>query len=90
VSLDDLATFSSPYGSPFGTGLLGRSARSGGTIMELFRAEKFGDFDSGTDSLKECRSCDNKLRLIRAVHYPETEETIRLFECDCGERIWDD
>jgi hypothetical protein len=28
--------------------------------------------------------------LIRAVYYPETEETIRVFECDCGERTWDE
>jgi hypothetical protein len=61
-----------------------------GAVMELFRAEKFGDIESSDDSLRECRSCDNKLRLIRAVHYPETEETIRMFECDCGERTWDE
>jgi hypothetical protein len=26
-------------------------------------------------SLRECRSCDNRLSLIEAVYYPETEET---------------
>jgi hypothetical protein len=62
-----------------------------GAAVELFRAEKFGDIESNNDdSLRECRSCDNKLRLIRAVYYPETEETIRVFECDCGERTWDE
>ena len=61
-----------------------------GAVMELFRAEKFGDLESNDDSLRECRFCDNKLRLIRAVYYPETEETIRVFECDCGERTWDE
>jgi hypothetical protein len=55
--------------------------------MELFRAEKFGDLESNDDSLRGCGSCDNKLR---AVYYPETEETIRMFECDCGERTWDE
>jgi hypothetical protein len=58
--------------------------------MELFRAEKFGDFEDNSNPLRECRSCNNKLRLIRAVYYPETEETIRVFECDCGERTWDE
>jgi hypothetical protein len=48
------------------------------------------DIESSDDSLRECRSCENKLRLIRAVYYPETEETIRMFECDCGERTWDE
>jgi dTDP-4-dehydrorhamnose 3,5-epimerase-like enzyme len=61
-----------------------------GTVMELFRAEKFGVLKSDQSSHRECRFCHNKLRLIRAVHYPETEETIRVFECDCGERTWDE
>jgi len=26
----------------------------------------------------------------RAVFFEETDETIRMFECDCGERIWDE
>jgi hypothetical protein len=58
--------------------------------MELFRAEKFGDFESKDDSLRGCRFCENKLRLVRAVFYPETQATIRVFECDCGERTWDE
>jgi hypothetical protein len=61
-----------------------------GTVMELFRAEKFGDLENNDNSLRGCRSCDNKLRLVRAVYYPETEATIRVFECDCGERTWDE
>jgi hypothetical protein len=61
-----------------------------GRVMELFRAEKFGDLESGQSSIRGCRFCDNKLRLIRVVYYPETKETIRVFECDCGERTWDD
>jgi hypothetical protein len=58
--------------------------------MELFRAQKFGAFESSNNSLRDCRFCNNKMRLIRAVFYPETEETIRVFECDCGERTWDE
>ena len=56
--------------------------------MELFWAEKFGDLP--TDSHRECSSCNQKVRLIRAVFYPETDQTIREFECDCGERTWDE
>jgi hypothetical protein len=62
----------------------------GGGVMELFRAKKFGNLDSDENSLRECRFCDNNLRLIRMVYYPETEETMRMFECDCGERTWDE
>jgi hypothetical protein len=58
--------------------------------MELFRAEKFGNLESDKNSHRGCRSCDNNLRLVRAVYYPETEATIRVFECDCGERTWDE
>jgi hypothetical protein len=58
--------------------------------MEIFRAEKFGDFEGNSNSLNECRCCNNKLRLIRAVYYPETDETIRMFECASGERTWDE
>jgi hypothetical protein len=57
--------------------------------MELFRAEKFGDLESN-DNSRECRFCNSKLRLIRAVLYPESEETIRMFQCNCGERTWDE
>ena len=56
--------------------------------MDLFRAEKFGHLDS--DSLRDCSLCNRKLKLKRAVFFEETDETIRMFECDCGERIWDE
>ena len=56
--------------------------------MELFRAEKFGRLEA--NSQRDCDCCRGKLKLIRAVIFPETEETIRMFECDCGERIWDE
>ena len=56
--------------------------------MELFRAEKFGHFEA--DPQRVCDCCSRKLKLIRTVFFPETEEAIRMFECDCGERIWDE
>ena len=61
-----------------------------GAIMELFWALRFGVFESSNNSLRECRSCNKKMRLIRLVHYAETEATMRVFECDCGERTWDE
>jgi hypothetical protein len=59
-------------------------------VMESFRAKKFGNLASDENSLRECRFCNNNLRLMRMVYYPETEETISVFECDCGERTWDE
>jgi len=59
-----------------------------GAIVELFRAEKLGHLEA--NSQRDCNSCKGKLKLIKAVFFPETVETIRMFECDCGERIWDE
>jgi hypothetical protein len=56
--------------------------------MELFRAEKFGRLEA--NSQRDCNSCRGRLKLIRAVVFPQTKETIRMFQCDCGERIWDE
>jgi hypothetical protein len=30
------------------------------------------------------------MKLIRTVHFPDRQAVIRTFECDCGERIWDE
>jgi hypothetical protein len=54
--------------------------------MELFRAEKVGEMES--NSAKRCRVCNERLELVRTVL--TREELIRLFECECGERIWED
>lgn len=54
--------------------------------MELFRAEKIGEVEDKSD--KTCRVCGKTLQLLRAVYFPDRRETIRSFECECGERIW--
>ena len=56
--------------------------------MEIFRAEKIGEI--GADSNRECRACGAALKLIRTVHFPDRQAVIRAFECDCGERVWDE
>jgi transposase len=56
--------------------------------MELFRAEKIAEIESR--SSKRCRVCGNTLRLLRVVHFPDRAAAIRAFECECGERIWDE
>jgi hypothetical protein len=56
--------------------------------MELFRAEKIGELES--NSTRQCRVCGKTLNLTRTVYYPDREATVLVFECECGERIWDD
>ena len=57
-----------------------------GGLMELFRAEKIGELENNSNV--QCRACDKKLELARAVLIADTGHLIRLFECECGERIW--
>jgi len=61
---------------------------TGNEVMEIFRAEKIGEIES--DSSRECRVCGDTLKLTRTVHFPDRQAVIRTFECDCGDRIWDE
>ena len=56
--------------------------------MELFRAEKIAVLES--DTIKICRACGEKLKLIRTMLNSHTGSVIHMFECQCGERSWDD
>jgi transposase len=56
--------------------------------MEIFRAEKIGE--TKDNSSRECRICGATLKLIGTVHFPDRQAVIRAFECDCGERTWDE
>ena len=56
--------------------------------MELFRADKVGRLQASY--YRDCRSCNQRMKWRKAVFFSETEETIRMFECNCGERIWDE
>ncbi len=59
----------------------------GGWSVELFRAEKVGELES--ISTKKCRACGERLVLVRGILDASTGEMIQMFECDCGERIWE-
>ena len=62
-----------------------------GWAVELFQAEKVADIEnSSTSSTRRCRLCGEKLELVRTVMNKDTGEIIHMFECRCGERIWDD
>jgi hypothetical protein len=59
-----------------------------GAAMELFRAERLGYLES--NSTRKCGLCDDNLKLLRSIYYPETKATVRVFECKCGECTWDE
>jgi hypothetical protein len=56
--------------------------------VELFWAEKVAEIESS--SVRRCRLCGEKLELVRTVMNTDSGKIIHMFECSCGERIWDD
>jgi hypothetical protein len=56
--------------------------------LRLFRAEKVAEFQS--PSGRRCWFCGQKLELVRTFVDVRTGDTIHIFECECGERVWDD
>lgn len=56
--------------------------------MELLRAVKVGEIES--NSIRKCRVCnEERMRLVRTV-LTDTNRLIHMFECECGERIWEE
>jgi GTP cyclohydrolase II len=58
-----------------------------GAAVELFRAEKIAVVED--QSNKTCR-CGEKLTLVRVMVNSLTGDIVHMFECPCGERVWND
>jgi C4-type Zn-finger protein len=56
--------------------------------MELFWAVKMGELEN--HSTRQCRVCGKALELVQIVFDLDGEVAIRVFECECGERTWDE
>jgi hypothetical protein len=56
--------------------------------MDLFRAERIATVSDLSD--ETCRLCGGRLHLLRVIIDSDTGNTYRMFECKCGERIWND
>jgi hypothetical protein len=54
--------------------------------MHLFSTEKIAHEEIKEE--RRCR-CGAQLRLVRKMLDPRKGRTIRVFECECGERTWD-
>jgi transposase len=64
-------------------------AATWGAIMDLFLAEKVAVLESETTH-KTCRSCGERLKLIRTMVNSRSGSIVHMFECRCGERTRDD
>jgi len=60
--------------------------------MELFRAEKVaeGIHSPSTGSTKRCRFCGETPELMRKMLDMDTGHILQIYECQCGDRTWDD
>ena len=60
--------------------------------MELFRAEKIAEGIHGPSivSTRKCPLCGRALELMRKMLDLDTGRVIHMYECECGDRIWDD
>lgn len=56
--------------------------------VQLFRAEKIAEVEGR--ATRQCHGCGRSLTLIRTLLDADTGEMIHMFECECGERVWDD
>jgi hypothetical protein len=60
-----------------------------GAMMDLFLGEKVAVLESETTH-KTCRSCGERLKLVRTMVASGTGSIVHMFECRCGQRTWDD
>ena len=42
------------------------------------------------DTRKRCPTCAAFPRIVQQMLAPRTGKTVKLYQCQCGERIWDD
>jgi hypothetical protein len=56
--------------------------------MNFFSGGKL--FGAETREDRRCAKCDAEPRLIHKMLEPRTGKTIRMFECKCGTRTWDE
>lgn len=60
---------------------------SGGLIVQILKAVMIAELPDA--SARTCALCDEKLELMRAV-IDHDGKIIHMFECRCGDRVWDD
>jgi hypothetical protein len=61
---------------------------AGISVMNFYSGNKLSGKETRED--RRCRECDAQPRLVLNMLDPHSGRTIRMFECECGERSWDD
>jgi hypothetical protein len=56
--------------------------------VEIFHAEKVAELESATT--KRCRICSQQLEVRRTMVDAESGTLVHMFECQCGDRFWED
>jgi hypothetical protein len=56
--------------------------------MKFFSSEK--PLGKETREDRRCSRCDAQPRLVLQMLNPRNGNTVRMFECKCGERTWND
>jgi len=57
--------------------------------MNFFGVQRIWNKETRAD--RGCPRCEEaRLRLVQTMLDPRKGKTIRIFECQCGESIWDD
>jgi hypothetical protein len=59
-----------------------------GAAVEIFHAEKVAELESTTT--KRCRICSQQLEVRRTMVDSESGTLVHMFECQCGDRFWED
>jgi hypothetical protein len=71
-----------------GTKVPYRDQKIRGGAMELFQAEMVAAIEHL--SSKTCRRCNARLHLVKVIVDSDTGDVVHMFECQCGERIWNE
>jgi hypothetical protein len=71
-----------------GTKVPYRDQKIRGGAMELFQAEMVAAIEH--QSSKTCRRCNARLHLVKVIVDSDTGDVVHMFECQCGERIWNE
>jgi hypothetical protein len=59
-------------------------------ITEMIEEERSLDEQRIRARVPRCPTCAAFPRLLHSMLQPRTGKTVKLYLCQCGERIWDD